>query len=302
MAIVIFCVALVFIFRWLTREQQDIHAYLSALNSDTRPTAKKEQDALKLLTYIQESKRWQSIYDVTQQLQFNRKAFLAQNPEFPAKVARAFQRSKESDHRLRQYLVQVLGLVGGEEAVSVLLEALKDTDSEIVIHSMISLGRLEETRALPPLVEISQSSDRGLRQTAIFVLGNFHDPTALERCAQALDDSDPLVQWNAAFALARQKDARSVPILERLLDGDYVDRVAKNYMPTRSPEKNQSSHSLATFQPERLEQYRATAIQLLGKFKDASLRKELERVASSDKQLKVRQAAIETLKSIKNEE
>jgi len=296
MAIVVFCVLLVFVFRWLTWENRDLSAYLSALNSATRSSSRKEQDALKLLNYIQDAKHWQSIYDVTEQLRFNRQAFLAENPDFPVKVAQIFGQSSGADRQVRQYLAQVLGLVGGPEVVSVLISALDDSDTETVIHSMVALGRIGDATAISHLVEASKSSDRGLRQTAIFVLGNFADPRAIARCAEALNDPDLLVEWNAAFALARQKDARAVPILERFLDEEYVQHVAKKYTPTvGTASTGNDKNQLATFHPERLEQYRATAVRLLGQFSDARIQKELQKAAGEDKQLKVRQAAIEAL-------
>ena len=297
LAIVIFCVTLIFIFRWLTKEKQDVDAYLSALSSNSRSSSQKEQSALKLLNYIQESKRWQSIYDITEQLRFNREKFLAENPEFPVKVVKIFEQSKDSDHHIRQYLAQVLGLVGGREVVSALISALDDPDSETAIHSMVALGRIGDPSAIPQLMEISKSNDRGLRQTAIFVLGNFNEKQAIERCAEALHDPDPLVGWNAAFSLARQKDTRAIPMLENFLDLNYVEQVAATYAPTTvvSDGKNDSNH-LSTFHAERLEQYRVTAIHLLGPFADEKIQKELQKVAANDKQLKVRQAAIEVLR------
>src|SRR5262245_55713630 len=81
LAIVIFCVFRVFVCRRLTWEKRDLSAYLTALSSTTRSSTQKEQDALKMLNYIQESKRWQSIYDVTEQLRLNREKFLQDNPE-----------------------------------------------------------------------------------------------------------------------------------------------------------------------------------------------------------------------------
>jgi len=295
MAIVIFCIFLVFVFRWLTWEKRDLSTYISALSSTTRSSSQKEQDAIKMLNYIQESKRWQSIYDVTEQLRLNREKFLQENPEFPSKIARLFRETAGDDRRVRQYLAQVLGLVGGPEVVPVLIDSLNDSDSETAIHAMVALGRIGDPQCIPALLTQSRSPDRGLRQTAVFVLGNFHDPAAISRCAETLNDPDLLVGWNAAFALARQGDARSVPTLERFLDQDYVDRMGREYAPTVSATAPAGA-PLATFHPERLEQYRATAVKLLAQFQDPRIQKELQSTASNDKQLKVRQAAIEALK------
>ena len=299
-AIVLLCVSLVFIFRWLTWEKQDLSTYLAALSSGSRPSASKEQEALKLLHYIQEAKRWQSIYDVTQQLRFNRDKFLAENPEFSTKIARIFQQLSGKDPRVRQYLAQVLGLVGGNEALTVLISALEDSDAEMVIHSMIALGRIGDPSAIPGILSVSHSDDRGLRQTAIFVLGNFKDTRAMDRCAETLNDLDPLVSWNATFALARQRDLRAFPMLERFLDEEYVFRMV------HSTKQDPGS----ALQPDRLEQYRVTAIHLLGQLVLAHpkelpiqrIQQELQQTAANDHQVKVRQAAIEVLKKILRDE
>lgn len=300
MAIVVFCVALIFIFRWLTWERREVSSYLAALSSGVRSSTQKEQDALKLLNYIQDAKRWQSIYDVTEQLRFNREKFLAENPDFLVKIGKIFL-SPETDQRTHQYLAQVLGLVGGPESISVLLSALNHSDSETVIHSMIALGRIGDSSAVAPLLELSKSGDRGIRQTAIFVLGNFQSPETATRCLEALNDSDLLVRWNAAFALARQGDARAIPTLEQFLDADYVERVTQSYTPTATPSSSEEKNRLSVFHPERLEQYRATAVRLLGQFDDGKIRKELQYAADHDKQLKVRQAAIEVLNQKRKE-
>lgn len=294
MAIVFVCVALAFVFRLLTYEKKDMETYLSALNSASRSSSQKEQAALKMLNYIQEAKRWQGIYDVTEQLRFNRQKFLEENPDFPMRVARIFREASGSDRRIRQYLAQVLGLVGGEDAVAALISVLRGGDSEAAIHSMIALGRIGDPMAIPTLLEMSHSGDRGVRQTAIFVLGSFKDPMAQRRVVEALGDPDVLVTWNAALALGRTGDVRALPILREFLDEDYVERMVKNYTPTVSAEGGGKA-TVATFRPERLLEYRCSAVRMLGQFSDLNLKKELQRVAQNDKQLRVRQEAIEAL-------
>jgi HEAT repeat protein len=296
MAIVVFCVALVFIFRWLTWEKKDLSAYLGAIHNSSRTSSQKEQEALKLLNYIQEAKQWQSIYDVTQELRFNREKFLAENPDFSTKIAKVFKDTPTSDHRVRQYLVQVLGLVGGPEITSVLTDALNDSDSETVIHSMIALGRIGNVQSVPRIMELSKSDDPGIRQTAVFVLGSFEDEAALTRCAEALNDPDRLVDWNAAFSLGRHHDPRAFTALHQFLDQEFIEKIAHDYALASETAGNNSNASTATsIPPERLEQYRATAVRLLGLYLDENLKKELQAIADNDKQIKVRQAAIEVL-------
>jgi hypothetical protein len=295
MAIVIVCVALAFVFRWLTFEKKDTAAYLATLSSATRSSTQKEQEAMKLLQYVQDAKQWQGVYDVTQQLRFNRETFLKENPDFPLKVAQIFQKSAGADRKVRQYLAQVLGLVGGPEVVNVLLSALEDTDSETVIHGMIALGQIGDHKAIPQIIQLSKSTDRGIRQTAVFVLGNFDDPEAKKRCGEALNDPDVLVTWNAAFGLARRSDPAALPVLERFLDSEYVSNVARTYTPTATG-TSASSIPLATFHPDRLEQYRVVGVRLIGQYSDPLLRRKLEKTAKDDPQLKVRQAAIEAMK------
>jgi hypothetical protein len=298
MAIVLVCITLVFVFRWLTFEKRDLSAYVSALHSATRPAAQKEHDALKILNYIQETKRWQSIYDVTEQLRFNREKFLAQNPEFTAKVSQVFQQASGSDRKMKQYLAQVLGLVGDRETLPVLIQALKDSDSELVIHSMVAMGRIQDPSAVPALIEQSEASDPGIRQTAIFVLGSFNEPRAVDRCAQSLYDPDLLVRWNAAFALGQQKDPRSIEVLKSFLDSALIEKAFHEYHLNFASASSKDSSS-PQFHPERLEQYRATAVRLLAQFTDENLRAALRATAKNDPQPKIQQAAIDGLKNLR---
>jgi hypothetical protein len=77
LAVVAFCVALGGLFMWLTSERKDFNDYVRALQSSS--DAKRSQQAQYLLNYIQESKRWQGIFDMTAQISGDREQFLARN-------------------------------------------------------------------------------------------------------------------------------------------------------------------------------------------------------------------------------
>src|SRR5258708_3160243 len=73
------CVAVVFLFRWLTYEHRSVDEYLVMLKQGS-PSAERGRAAKNLLdgvmTYIPEAKRWQGIFDVTQQLRSDKEKFL----------------------------------------------------------------------------------------------------------------------------------------------------------------------------------------------------------------------------------
>src|SRR5881409_2685292 len=78
LAVVAFCVTLGGLVMWLTSERKDFDDYVRALQASRGP--KRGQQAQYLLNYIEESKRWQGIFDVTAQISADREQFLAHNP------------------------------------------------------------------------------------------------------------------------------------------------------------------------------------------------------------------------------
>src|SRR6185295_4517585 len=93
--IVLFCVGLYFIFRWLTYERRDVNDYLSALNA--KSASSRQEAAFALLNYIQEAKRWQSLSDLNDQLRFDREKFLKENPAFVEKLIAQFKEARGRD-------------------------------------------------------------------------------------------------------------------------------------------------------------------------------------------------------------
>jgi len=302
--IVVFCVCLYFIFRWLTYERRDVNDYLSALNAPS--VSSRQEAAFALLNYIQEAKRWQSLSDLNDQLRFDRQKFLRENPEFAPKLIALFKDARGKDPKVLQYLSQVLSLVGGPEASEALLETLKEGGSpEQDIFVMIALGKLGDGRAVPLILERLNSSDPGVRYAALFSLGFFPEPESVKALNQGLNDPDPLAGWNAAFSLARLSGAKNaprhreaVPVLKRLLDYGFVQRIAGGATPAQNAlgKPVEEGNRGPILSQAQVELYRIRAVQLLGIFLDDSLRVDLQKVAENDPQLGVRQAAIDVLR------
>src|SRR5882724_5011517 len=118
LAVVLFCVAVAGLFVWLTGERKGLDDYLNALRASSGE--QRTRQAQYLLNYIQDSKRWQGIFDVTAQISADRDQFLAKNPRAVADIVQVFEESKGQDPRTRRYLALVLGLFGDHQAIAAL--------------------------------------------------------------------------------------------------------------------------------------------------------------------------------------
>lgn len=280
MLIVAFCVAIVFLFRWLTYEQRNVDEYLVMLRQGS--SAEQGQAAQNLfdnlLTYIPEAKRWQGIFDVTQQLRADKEKFLREHPRFTEQVLQIFEES--ADPKVQRYLALTLGLIGGKEAADALVKALDEAQPETAIAILIALGNLEDESSLPRILRATNSDDAGIRQTAVYVLGSFESDQVIHPLEAALNDPNELVTWNAAFGLARHGSKAGEKVLTRLLDFEYVSKRG----------------SLTVTQRQ---QYRVAAIQQLAQLNATNVVEQLETISAQDPDMPVRQAAIEALKTLR---
>jgi len=278
LAVVLFCIALGGLFMWLTSERKDMGDYLQALRSSSG--ARRGQQAQFLLNYIQESKRWQGIFDVTTQMSADREQFLAGNPHAVADIAQVFLESAGEDPKTRRYLALVLGLLGDSEAVTALRGGLNDSDPDTVKNCLWALARLKDQESTLRIIELTRNDEPSVRMMAVYALGSMDSPQAQATLAAALNDSDDLVKWNAAFALRNRGDAAGRAVLERLLDKAYVDRFAQ-----------------AT--PENRQRYRIAAVTFLAKLDGSAAIPTLQKVSTEDADFQVRNAAIQRLNSLK---
>ncbi len=280
LAVVLFCVGLGALFMWMTAERKDFDDYMNALRSSRG--GQRSQEARFLLNYIQESKRWQGIFDVTAQMSGDPDEFLAQHPDAVVDLVQVFEESQTQDPKARRYLALVLGLLGSEQAVPALLGGLDDRDPETVKNCLWALGRLGADAAVGRAIELTAHEESSVRLMAVYVLGAFDDPQARELLVAALNDPDELVQWNAAFALARTGQPSARPVLQRLLDKTYVDRFTEITGENRS-------------------RYRVAAVTLLARMDDVAGEDWLQELSDGDPDLRVRNAALRALQERKSD-
>ncbi|HUJ71285.1 MAG TPA: HEAT repeat domain-containing protein [Verrucomicrobiae bacterium] len=279
LSVVLFCVALAGLFVWLTGERKGLDDYLGALRASSGE--QRTQQARYLLNYIQDSKRWQGIFDVTAQISADRDRFLARNPHAVTEIVQVFEESKGQDPRTRRYLALVLGLFGDHDAVTALRGGLGDGDPETVKNCVWALGRIGDEDSALKIIELTHSDESSVRLMAVYVLGSLNSPQARTVLEASLNDPDELVKWNAAFGLANQGNPAAWNMLVRLLDKEYVERVTQ-MMP-------REGRPLA----ENVQRYRVAAVAWVAKLDPIRAAPLLEKMSTSEPDLQVRNAAIQ---------
>ena len=101
---------------------------------------------------------------------------------------------------LRGNILEALGRLGGDQAVSILEESVNDKDPRVVEEAVRGLGRLQIKDAIPALQQLAVRGD--MNQTVFEALASIGDKRAASTLEQGLASSDKFVNVEAAYALA----------------------------------------------------------------------------------------------------
>ena len=136
--------------------------------------------------------------------------------------------------------------------------------------------------AVEDLIMIIERSDyQEERLAATMSLGFIGDNRSVPILNQLLEDEEPNIRWDAAIALAKMGEISSAPIIENLMDRKYL---------TTFPELD----------PKEINKVILTAIETSSLMQYDRFEPRLVILAESDESLKVRDAAIKTLKKSYN--
>ena len=233
------------------------------------------------------NRRWPAAYELSR---------LMADPAFVARegamlgpeLTKAFAESKNDDPRVRQYLALTLGRLTPPlpaDTRQLLVEALNDKDSQTRISAIWALGSTGEASVAKDIERQYQSEDAGVRKMSVYALGSMPIAEGNDTLVKALEDPEPDVQWNAAIALARHGRHEGVPVLRRMLDRAYVERNV-----TRQPQ--------ARDEVDPVGEVMISGLRAIAALKAAALSDDVRTLSTGDQNLKVRQAAIETLKNL----
>lgn len=259
LGIVLVAVGIFLLFGKLATEQHSIPDYLNTIRSGSS------------------HERWQAAYQLSKSL---KRGEAARYPNLEQDVAAIYSGSKNDDPRIRRYLSMVLGTLGDRRATPVLLDGLNDKDPDNRIYVMLALGELKDPAAIPKIEEVTADSDKDVRKTAYYILGEIGDPAALPALEKGLSDDVPEVRWNAAMSLTRFNDTRAVPVLREMLDRSRLDQV-------RDMREDQKEDAMIM------------AMAPYARLGDGEARENLQRVAASDRSLRVRAEAKSALQQVR---
>jgi HEAT repeat protein len=109
------------------------------------------------------------------------------------------------------------GDISPEEALALLLGALRDTDSEVRREAAQTLGWVHGAQAATALAEALKDSDSKVRANAARSLGANPDRSAVSELLVAAGNKDREVRMAAAAALVSLKEPGAVPVLTGVL-------------------------------------------------------------------------------------
>ena len=259
LGIVLVAVGIFLLFGKLATEEHSIPDYLNTIRSGSS------------------HERWQAAYQLSKSL---KRGEASRYPNLEQQVADIYIASTGDDPRIRRYLSMVLGTLGDRRATPVLLAGLNDKDPDNRIYVLLALGELKDPTAIPKIEQVSADSDKDVRKTAYFTLGEIGDPAGVAALEKGLSDEVPEVRWNAAMSLTRFNDARAVPVLREMLDRSRLDQV-------RDMREDQKEDAMIM------------AMAPYARLGDGEARENLQRIAASDRSLRVRAEAKTALQQVR---
>jgi len=234
------------------------------------------QDYLQDVKIGGNTKRWQGAFELSKILA-NPK-MIPKEERFVNDLISTFEYSeKERDDRIRIYLALAMGRTKDRRYATILEKTLNDENEEILAAVIYSLGLINSPTSLEQLLHMFEHESARVRHQVVVALGNYDGDQVQIILKQALHDPEPNVRWDAAIALAKQKDDSGRRILLDLMDRKYLD----SFPNIDAVEQNQAI---------------LAAIRASRDILDDELRQVLLDLMENDLNMKVRQAARNTLK------
>ncbi|MDW7725692.1 MAG: HEAT repeat domain-containing protein [Candidatus Methanoperedens sp.] len=131
----------------------------------------------------------------------------------------------DASEEIRAEAALGLGLVSQEDAVEVLLNALKQDGSKSVRLAVLhALGMLSSPQSTVGIMRVlhNPEEDAEVRADAAEALAHINEERIVDVLIESLQDNSPLVRYSAAYALGEQGDNRALPALREVVSRDHT--------------------------------------------------------------------------------
>lgn len=226
------------------------------------------------------SKRWQKAYELANELNVRGPAL--RDTGIMREVIHILQDGAHYDEKTRGYMALALGHFKTPEAVAALRKVLADESVDIQVYSLWSLGMLEAREAVPDILPLLREESAEVKKTAIYVLGALGSAELIPELENYIEDENPDIKWNAALALARLGSRSGKAVLLGMLEREKLE--IQNQLPETAIEK-----------------IMINAVKGAALIADEECIAILENLSKTDKNLRVRQAAMDALKAVRAE-
>ena len=236
-------------------------------------------DASELLNQVKigsATKRWQSAYELSKVL--NNPETIPEDVSFKNQMISAYNHSINDDALVRAYLAIAMGATGDKFYAEELVNGLNDESRESRLAAIQAVGLVRSELAVMQLIDVINNSDyQDERLAATMSLGFIGDSKAIPKLNELLEDDEPNIRWDSAIALAKMGEKSSIPVIENLMDRDYL-------------------MTFPQLDYKEINKVIMTAIETSSLVVDNRFEPKLMELAKTDENLTVRDAAIKTLK------
>jgi beta-lactamase regulating signal transducer with metallopeptidase domain len=145
------------------------------------------------------------------------------HPADPRAVAALLEALKDTDTEVREQAMQALASLRVPEAIGPMRAALKDASPDVREQAAYALGQMRDTGSVDALVSALRDEDASVREQAVYALGQIRDRRAGAPLAGALKDVNASVREQAAYALGQLRDTSAVAALGAALKDEIAD-------------------------------------------------------------------------------
>lgn len=220
------------------------------------------------------SKRWQKAFELSNEL--NQKKNILRSDSLVGELLHIFEDRSHYDAKTRSFIAVALSHFNQPRIIQSLEKALSDEDLDIKIYSVWSLGVLNAKEAASKIKPFLKNESSELRKIAAYVLGSIGDSAVISDLEILLEDPVTDVRWNAALSLAKLGNFSGEDVLIKMLD-------------------RQALESGPPLSENEIEKIMVNATKGLALINQPNSIKILQSTSQHERNLKVRQAALDAL-------